>query len=375
MNDAALRSQLDRLQLRAFLVGGVATLLSLVGLVISRAQFFHSYLFAWVFWFGLSLGALVLVMLPALTGGKWGAAIRNLAHAAFLTLPMMALLFLPVLFDLHHIYPWSNGALVALAAHTHKAQWFHPPFFIGRSVFYFAILITLALLVHRNLSSKRLGRLSAGGLIVYVLTMNFASTDWVMSLDLEWHSTIFVVIFMAGQFLSALALMTGLLTRFARHPSLGEMIPTKVFHDLGNLLLAFTVFWTYVSFSQFLIIWSGNLPHEISWYLERSRGGWLWFALVLVAAQFLLPFALLLSREAKRNRERLGRISLAILAASVMADFWLIAPSFHPQGFFLHWLDLTEWLALGGLWFALFFHFLKQRPFFPVEFAEAKADG
>ncbi len=375
--NAALHTQIDRWQTRALLIGAIFALLSLLGLFFDRPQFFRSYLFAWLFWSGLSFGSLVIVMLQNLTGGKWGVALRNLCIAGFMTLPLLAILFLPVLLGLHFIYPWSLSTFTETAGYTHKQQWFTLPFFIGRSVFYFAALTLFALLLRRRLQAAQGGRviaLSAGGLIVYVLCMNFASTDWVMSLDPEWFSTIFVVIFCAGQFLSALALMTGLLTLFSRDPSLGEALPEKVFHDLGNLLLAFVVFWTYVSFSQFLIIWSGNLPKEISWYLERSRGGWQWFALLLLLGQFFLPFALLLSRAAKRNRSRLAPIALGIFAAAVLSNFWLVAPSFHPAGLFIHWLDLTEWLALGGIWFALFFYFLKQAPILARDLEEAAND-
>jgi len=211
--------------------------------------------------------------------------------------------------------------------------------------------------------------LSAGGLIVYVLCMNFASTDWVMSLHPQWYSTVFVEVFASGQFVAALALMTALLAGFG-HDSLGVADATKVFHDLGNMLLAFIIFWVYVAFAQFLIIWSGNLPKEISWYLARSRGGWQWLALTLLIIQFLLPFALLLSRAAKRNPAHLARICICILIASAANDFWLVAPAFHPDGIHLHWLDLAEFVALGGFWFGAFFYFLKQHPSWPAEEVE-----
>ena len=217
----------------------------------------------------------------------------------------------------------------------------------------------------------RLTALSAGGLIAFVLCMNFASTDWVMSLDPKWYSTIFVEIFIIGQFLSALALMTALLAALSTR----EAVPEKAFHDLGNLLLAFVIFWAYVSFSQFLIIWSGNLPKEIGWYLDRSRHGWQWAAGALAICQFFLPFALLLSRAAKQNPRRLLGIALGIFFANVLAVFWLVAPSFHPAGFFVHWLDFAEWLALGGFWFALFFYYLKQQPLLPVPLMEADQNG
>ncbi len=381
MSDAALTAQLNRWQSRALIIGAIAAALSIFGAFSDRAQFYHSYLFAWIFWSGLSLGALVLVMMQFLTGGQWGLALRGLATAAFSTLPMMAVFFLPVLLGLHHIYAWSSDFFGEAGPHTHKQQWLTAQFFIGRSVSYLVVLITLALVLRRwaaaqtvsNSVPTKITALSSGGLIAYVICMNFASTDWIMSLTPEWYSTMFVIIFAAGQFLGALALMTALLVAFSRHHSLGSPIPAKVFNDLGSLLMAFVIFGTYVSFSQFLIIWSGNLPKEIVWYLQRSRGGWQWFAVALLVFQFFLPFALLLSRAAKRNPPRLGFIALGIVAANVLGTFWLIAPTFHPEGIYLHWLDLAEWLALGGFWFALFFYFLKQHPLFPAELMNLSA--
>ncbi|MGI8437018.1 MAG: hypothetical protein ACR2NX_08975 [Chthoniobacterales bacterium] len=392
MNDAApLNSQLSTLatrwQTRALIIGAIATLLSLLGLFLDRAQFFHSYLFAWLFWTGLAFGSLVLVMMQALSGGVWGAAGRHLSIAAFMTLPLVALLFLPVLFGAHWIYGWSNGENGEAPGYHHKAEWLNLPFFTARTAVYFAIFIVIAFLVRRwclaeeaapssdsTPSRARLGAISAIGLILYGVLTIFTSADWVMSLDPKWFSTIFVIVFAAGQFLSALALMTALLTQFARHPSYAGRVPVKAFHDLGSMLITFVIFWAYVSFSQFLIIWSGNLPKEISWYLERSRGGWQWLALALFLLQFLLPFLLLLSRTRKRNPAALAGICLLLLGANIVNTFWLVAPSFHPAGFYVHWLDLTEWLALGGFWFALFFYFLKQAPLFPRDLAMESND-
>ncbi|HJT81724.1 MAG TPA: hypothetical protein VJ719_11035, partial [Chthoniobacterales bacterium] len=237
----------------------------------------------------------------------------------------------------------------------------------------FAVLIGFAIALKRSIgaaSPSRTAAWSAGGLIAYVLCMNFASTDWVMSLNPEWYSTIFVEVFAVGQFLSALALVTFLLGLIGVHRSLGHTIPVKALHDLGNMLLAFVIFWTYLAFAQFLIIWSGNLPKEISWYLQRSHGGWEWFAAALAVLAFLIPFWLLLSRSAKQQPRRLGTIALLIVIANVLIDFWFIAPSFHPDGFRVHWLDLTQLIAIGACWSAFFLHFVKQRPLLPVEWTE-----
>jgi hypothetical protein len=251
-------------------------------------------------------------------------------------------------------------------------------------MFYFAGVIAMALLLRRwstqqdegnPLAARRLRALSGGGLVLYVLCMNFASTDWVMSLEPEWYSTIFVIIFMAGQFLSALALMTALLAVFSGPGAISESLPTKVFHDLGKMLLAFVIFWIYVSFSQFLVIWSGNLPKEISWYLHRSAGGWQWVTLVLALSQFFIPFTLLLSRTAKRQKSRLATIAGLIVVAGVVSNFWLVAPSFHPAHFSVHWMDLAELLALGGIWSFTFLFFLKRRPLLPWPLMESIPNG
>lgn len=350
--------------MRALTIGLIATIASIIGAFFNRAQFFHSYLFAWLFWSGLSFGALVIVMMQFVTGGLWGVAVRDLSTAAFRTLPIIALLFLPILFGIHHIFGWANGARAEASGYHHKAQYLNIPFFTGRAAIYFAVLIAIAFALRKRTDGgTHTVALSAGGLIVYVLCMNFASTDWVMSLDPAWYSTVFVEVFAAGQFLAALALMTALLAKFACF-SLDDRAATKAFHDLGNMLLTFVIFWTYVAFAQLLIIWSGNLPKEISWYLERSRGGWQWLAFALAALQFLLPFFLLLSRAAKRDPARLARVCWLILLANVVNNFWLIAPSFHPR-FYLHWLDFAVLIALGGLWFAGFFYFLKKHPPWP----------
>jgi hypothetical protein len=380
MNMLVASAMFDRWRFHALLIGVGAAALSIVGGFVNTAQFYHSYLFAWLFWLGLSLGALVIVMLQFLTGGAWGAAVRRLCEGAFMTLPMMALLFLPLLLGIHDAFPWSRPNGLAAEGAPHKHFYLSVPFFAARSVCYFALLILFAVLLRRwSVAESERTRaetpraLSAGGLIVYVLCMNFASTDWVMSLSPEWYSTIFVIVFMAGQFLSALALMTVLLVAVSMNRNLADEVSTKVFHDLGNLLLTFIIFWTYVSFSQFLIIWSGNLPREISWYMQRNAGGWQWLALALLVFQFFLPFALLLSRQSKRNRERLGLIALCILAATVVNNFWMIAPAFHPRHFYFHWLDLTLFAAMGGFWFALLFRLLKAPPPLSLEaFKEEK---
>jgi hypothetical protein len=381
--NTALPTQIHRAGRKATVTALAAALLCVLGAIWNRPQFFHSWLVAWIFFTGISCGALVIVMMHSLTGGAWGVAIQRLAEAAMLTLPLMALLFVPVLIGIHDVFPWSDAD--ALAAHPkweHKAGYLNLPFFAVRGFFYFAVLSALAFFI-RRLSvqqvkmtggpgqGKRISMLSAGGLVIYVLCMNFASTDWVMSLEPDWYSTIFVVIFMAGQFLTALALMTALLALFAGCKPFEGLIAAKYFHDLGNLLLTFVIFWIYVSFSQFLIIWSGNLPKEISWYLHRSAGGWKVVALFLMIFQFILPVGLLLVRGMKLKRARLGVIAALIVIVNIVNVYWLIAPAFHPEGLRIHWLDFATLIAVGGFWTVAFLWFLNRQPLLPLHPEEA----
>jgi hypothetical protein len=385
--NSTLSSQFQQIRRKALLTALAASVLCVIGGLLNRPQFFQSWLAAWVFFAGLSLGALVIIMMQALTGGAWGFVIRRLCEAAMMTLPLVGILFLPVIFGAHDLFPWSRAD--ALATHPkweHKHGYLNLPFFAVRSCFYFVALSALAFLLRRlsigrdkggdsALSPKWVPRLSAGGLVFYVLCMNFASTDWVMSLEPDWYSTIFVVILMAGQFLSALALMTILLALLASREPFAAVITTKHFHDLGNLLLTFVIFWIYVSFSQFLIIWSGNLPKEISWYLHRSSGGWKWVALFLMLFQFLAPVALLLLRTMKLKCERLGVIAGMIVIANVVNVYWLIAPAFHPEGVRIHWLDFATLAAVGGFWTAMFLYFLTRQPLLPLQPKEALSHG
>jgi hypothetical protein len=376
MNEAFIKP-FQRAQRIAFGVSVAGTAACILGLFANEAQFFHSWLVAWLFFTGISCGSLVIVMMQALTGGQWGVAVQRLSEAAMLTLPLLAVFFVPVLIGIHDLFPWSRPD--ALAAHPkweHKMGYLNLPFFALRGFLFFAVVGALAFrLRHWSvlqdkggglLPGKRIRVLSGGGLVVYVLAMNFISTDWVMSLAPDWYSTVFVVIFIAGQFLTALALMTLLLAVSAGRTPFVESIHAKHFHDLGNLLLTFVIFWIYVSFSQFLIIWSGNLPKEISWYLQRSASGWKLVALFLMIVQFLIPTGLLLFRGIKRKPERLALVSTVILGSNIVNVYWLVAPAFHPEGVHLHWLDFATLLTIGGFWTILFLRFLKQHPLLPL---------
>jgi hypothetical protein len=314
-----------------------------------HAQVARSYWFAWLFWSGLGFGSLAMLMLQHLTGGAWGEAVRRPAGAAVATLPLTALLLVPMLFALPEVFPWARPAMLATAGAPHKHAYLTTDWFTARATLYFLVCVILSQLLRRGGT----GMVSGPGLVAFVVCMNFASTDWVMSIEPDWYSTMFAVIFMIGQLLSAMALAIVFLTRTA------SGLTTKQLHDLGNMLMTLVVFWAYVSFSQFLIIWSGNLPREIAWYVHRRDGGWAGVAGFLALFQFAVPLALLLSRAAKQHARRLGPIAGMVLLANVVNVFWLVAPAFHPQGFRVHWLDAAAFIGIGGIWLAAFQYFLK----------------
>ncbi len=364
---------------RPALAAGVAGLaVAALGAFISPAQFFRSYLVAYLFWCGIALGSLAIVMLQHITGGAWGAIIRRPLESATRTLPVLALLFLPLLLGLPHLYEWASPEHVAHdPVLQHKQLYLNVPFFIARAAFYFATWIVLARLLTRwsrdqderggPVSERRLQYLSRGGLLLYSLTMTFASIDWVMSLEPHWYSTIYGILFIGGQVLSAFAFVIPVMALLADRAPLSEIISPDKFHDLGKLLLAFIMLWAYFSFSQFLIIWSGNLPEETPWYLNRLRGGWESIGVAQIVLHFALPFVVLLSRDLKRDGRRLAAVALAVLAMRVVDLFWLIAPAFSPGALTVHWLDAVTLVGVGGVWLAAFAYQLRGQPLMPLQ--------
>ena len=371
--------QVDVLRRRAFAAGAAGLIASLIGALVSPTQFFRSYLFAFLFWNGIALGCLSLLMIQHLTGGRWGLAIRRLLEAGTRTVPVLVLMFLPVVFGLERIYPWA-GSEQTDAAMRHaieaKHAYLNVPFFLGRAAFYFAVWFLLAYFLSRvSLESdlgmdlrraRKLRSLSGGGLLLMGLTITFMSVDWAMSLDPRWFSTIYGMLFMIGTALSALALCIVVITRIGGSGPLSVVANADTLHDLGKLMLAFIMVWAYFSYSQFLIIWSGNLPEEIPWYLRRYHGVWQAVGLFLVLFHFVVPFLILLSRGVKRRAKTVGMVALWILVVRAVDVFWLVRPEFPQTGFALHWLDLALPIGLGGVWLGVFAQQLKTRPLLPV---------
>lgn len=369
-----------RLQGRARLIGIVALAACVVGAVFAREQFFRSYLLGYLLVLGVTVGSLAILMLQHLTGGAWGLVIRRVLEAAGRTMPVMVLLFVPLLAGLTDLFLWARPEAVAAdTALQAKRPYLNVPFFLVRAALYFAVWTGLAIVLSRMSAEqdekpeaiaparvRRFRLLAAPGLLLYGLTVTFAAVDWIMSLDPHWFSTIIGVLMMGGQGLSALAFAVAALAVLSRYEPLAGVVRPSHFHDLGKLLLAFVMLWAYFSFSQFLIIWSANLPEEIPWYLHRTHGGWQWIALLLVVGHFAVPFLLLLSRDIKRRAPVLMRVAVALIVMRLIDLFWLIAPNFHHERLHVHWMDVAAPLGLGALWLSVFVGQLRARPLLPV---------
>lgn len=362
---------------RNFLIAGVAGVgLCVLGALFDRPAAMASYLTAYLFWLGIALGSLAVVMLHYLVGGFWGFLIRRPLEAAMMTLPLMGLLFLPLLLDLGALYPWAKPVVEQLdQAVQGKQLYLNFPFFLARAALYFVLWIGLALLMNRAsrqqdqsedpAPTRRGQSFAAPGLVLYFLSMTFAAVDWGMSLEPDWYSTIYGVMLMIGQGLSTLSMMVVVASLLARVRALSNLAQPDAFHDVGNLMLAFTMLWAYMSFSQYLIIWMGNLTEDIPWYLHRSIGLWWWLALGLILFHFFLPFFLLLNREAKRQYESLWKIAVLILCVHAVNDAWLVLPALRSSNPLRFWAVIPAFVGIGGLWAAVFTWQLQSKPLVP----------
>ncbi len=363
---------------RTFLLAGAAgAVVSAIGFVTNPEQFYTSYLMGYMLVLGLTLGALGFVMIHQLSGGAWGVVARQSLGAASRVLPYLTVLFIPIVIGMPHLYEWTHGDVVSADPILQwKAGYLNTPFFIVRAVIYFALWNGFAFLLNKWAREQdetgdptlplRMQRLSAGGLLVYVLTMTFASFDWVMSRDPHWFSTIYGALIVVGQGLTALAFQIIMLSWLARRRPMNEALTPTYLGDLAGLMFAFVILWAYMSFSQYLIIWSGNLPEEIEWYLHRLQTGWRFVGIALVIVHFALPFLLLLMRGIKQNRDLISKVSMFIIFARVVDLFWLISPETHTQGLVISWMDIVLPATLLALWVGLYMQQLRQRPVLPV---------
>jgi hypothetical protein len=371
--------QIGALSSRSLMFGGVGLLAAAVGFFLSRETFLQSYLIGYIFWISLTLGALGVLMLHHLSGGAWGMAGRRIWEASTRTLPLMALLFLPIAFNLETLYAWARPE----AAEDHvihlKHAYLNAPFFYVRAALFFGIWAGLIFLLNKwsreqdeqpaqliGPQDRRFRLLSAPGLCLFVLTITFMSVDWVMSLDAHWYSTIFGVLMLGGQGLATMAFTILVLAALVKFEPMSRVAHADIFHDLGKLMFAFTMLWTYFSVSQLLIIWSANLPEEVPFYLERLNGPWRTISIGLLVLQFVVPFLFLLSRDLKRNPQVVRWVALVVLVMRIVDITWTIGPVFRHHGSTLHWLDFAVVLAMGLPWLAIFWRSLAGRPLVPA---------
>lgn len=354
----------------------VALVLCVAAYFLDHRIFYQSYLIAFLFWSGFSIGALGLLLLHRVTGGRWGAASETVSAAAAATLPLGLLLVVPLIPGLRELYPWARPEVLA---HDHILQhrqpYLNPGFFTARAIFYFVLWMILAVLCTgwlRRRKPRASGTVApvnkaipALGLILFVLSTTFAAIDWMMTLDSHWYSSIFGALVMVGSVLRMIALIVLVVSMWMLHDREGPTLDRKILHDLGNLMFAFVILWTYLSLSQLIIIWPANLPPEITWYLDRVRGGWRYLTVLVAVIAFAIPFLLLLSRPRKRDPRRLRAVSLVVLISQLIAMFWQVAPSLRKDGFAVYGVDLLLMVAVGAVWCSIFLLVLR-RPAWPA---------
>jgi hypothetical protein len=340
----------------------------------------HAYLVAYIYWLMIPLGCTAILMMHHLTGGWWGYPIRRLLEAGSRTFGLMAILFVPILLGMKQLYPWVTGPgdMADDPNYRFKLAYLNPQFFIGRVVIYFAILLMLSYFLNKwsreqdrtgdPSLAKKLEGISGPGLILWGIVVTYAMIDWVMSLEPKWFSTIYGMIFMIVGALTAMSFIVLILRRLSDEaPFKGAVTPGQ-YNDLGNLMLAFTMLWAYLSFSQFLIIWSGNIKDEIPWYMTRAFGDWAIVAIILIVLHFALPFLLLLQRNVKRRVERLNLVAAMMLILSMLDVYWLIVPAYEQDkphfGSLL--LDILFLAIVGAIWIGLYFRELKKMPMLPL---------
>ena len=364
-------------QRQLLVAGGVGVLISLFALTYDAAGFLRAYLVGYMYCLALSLGCLALSMVHQLSGGAWGVVTRRLTGAASRLMPLIAVLFVPIALGVHLLYPWTDAARVAGdEALRHKQVWMNVPFFLVRAAIYLAIWNAMAYFMTRwsreqdrtadPIYADRMARLSGGGLVVYGVTITLAAIDWLMSLEPDWFSTIYGLLILAGEGLLALSFLIAVLVWLSRREPMRHILAPVHFHDLSNLMLTFTMLWAYMSFSQLLIIWAGNLPAEIGWYTHRLQTSWEWVGVFLVVFHFAVPFFLLLMRAIKRVPRLIVLVAGGMMIARLVDFWWLVLPSFHRTGISVGWVDVLLPASLFALWTGCFVWQLRTRPLLPL---------
>jgi hypothetical protein len=347
-----------------------------LGAFFSPTQFFRAYLAAYQFFLGLGLGCMAILMLYHLTGGAWGFLIRRILEAAVRTIPLLAVLFIPIACGFGYLYLWARPDEVAASPGLqHKQIYLNSPFVWGRAALFFLLWMQIGYLLNawsrrqdetgEPRWARRLTGLSAVGLIVYGVSITFASVDWVMSLQPGFRSTIFGPVFASGEIVSAQALALIVLAWLVERPPFANLFSVEAFNDLGNLLFTFLIIWAYLVYFQFMLTWIANLPYDVSWYLPRSRNGWEWVAWALFVFHFAVPFFLLLLRDVKQNPRTLAQVAGLLFFMQLVHDYYQVLPAFPDTHLGEHWMDFLMPFGVGGLWLAYFLWQLNRYPVLP----------
>ncbi len=357
-------------------IGVVALVVCIIGAFFSPVQFFRAYLAAYVFFLGLGLGCMAVLMIYHLTGGAWGFLTRRILEAGMGTLPLLAVLFLPVAFGVRYLYEWAQPAAVAADVKLQYKQFYlNVPYFWARAAGYFVAWLVVAYLLG-SWSAKagrtgnprwteRLEGLSGIGLVMYGITIHFAAVDWIMSLQPEFHSTIFGPLVASGQLVSAFAAVLVLLAVLLPQSPLADVVSAEALNDLGNLLLSFLTIWAYLVWFQFMLVWIADLPVDDIWYLPRSEGGWQWVAYTIFIFHFAIPFFLLLMRHVKQTPAALAVVAGVVCFMQLAFDYYQVMPAFAGTTTADHWMDFLMPFGIGGLWLACFIWQLGRRPLLP----------
>jgi hypothetical protein len=387
-DDAHAAPSLDRAQVTLkregagglpLIAGALGVVLLAVAFIVGKgdpAQLFHSYLFNWVYFAMLSLGGLFFVLLQHLTRAGWSVVVRRLAEAVGATLPVTAILFVPIAFGVRAIYPWASEAAAHDPVIAHKSGWLAPGPFVVRAAIYLVLWSLLGWWFWRQSErqdrmgalqiTRRMQSVSAPSMLVFAITLTLASFDWVMSLSPRWYSTVFGGYLFGGLAMSSFALLIVLALLLQRRGALGGVVTMEHFHDLGKLMFAFVVFWIYIAFAQFMLQWYANMPEETNWFAARLNPGWLPLTRALVVGHFVIPFFFLLMRDVKRVRWGLWASALWLLLMEWLDIYWLIMPSLYHDGPRLRLLDVLTFLALGLLFAGALAWTLRRRALVPV---------
>lgn len=380
-------ADLNRFRTVALGVGGIGVILWAVGTYFNLEQGLRSWLLAFIFWGGLTIGGLGITMLQYLTGGAWGLVIRRIVEAASRTLLITAIAWVPLAIGVTHLYEWTHLPPDDYTV-IHRGAYMTPLWWVVRGVIYFILFGVMVYLLNdwsakQDKSAdydeaakwlKRATAFSGPTMVIYVIVITLATVDWVMSLDPHWFSTIWGLLFAVGWALSMFCFSVILLAYLAGRAPMNHVLGKRHFHDIGKLVLALVMVWAYFNFSQLLIIYSGNIPEETGWYLTRMTTGWFWVGMFLVVFHFAFPYLYLLRQDWKKNSKMLASIAIFIFIVRIVDMFFLISPmpriSEHGGSLVLSqsfsWMDIVAPIGLGGIWLWYFFGQYMKRPIMPI---------